>query len=363
MATTYDPLQDALKDAQAPQQPGIFNMAAAPAPAATAAPAPAPSPTPAHAGPGIVGAQSQQLGAPTPWNVSDDQTVEGRINRIINSGSPFMQQARTRAAETAASRGLVNSSMAVTAGESAALDAALPIAQADAATVAKAAGYNADQTNQFAVKNTDSENQFKLQDKQVQGEKDLALINRETQVQLSTLDAQNRATATALQAQNDRILQTNAQAGQAFQTAMSAVNNIQNNNQMDANTKSQAITQVWHDLQMQLRVMGSVAGLDLTSQLNFANYPGFDGSGNFVGFAAPAAAGSAPGQPGADNGQPTGAARCTPPSRVVQLFDGPRGRLADPRWSPSPASSCARWCRRSSRCCSCTTTSSRCTRT
>jgi hypothetical protein len=281
--TTYDPLKDALANTQ--QQPGIFSAAMG-APAAstattTAAPAPAPAPAPSV---GIVGAQSAQLQNPTEWKVTDDQTVEGRINRIINADSPFMQQARSRSMEQANARGLANTSMAITAGESAAYDAALPIAQTDAATFAKAAGYNADQTNQFAVTNVNAENQFKLQDKQVQGEKDLALINRETQVQLTNLDAANKAAAAQVQAQNQRILETNAQAAEAFQTAMSAINNIQNNNQMDSATKTEAISQVWRDVQTQLKVMGAVAGLDLTSQLNFSNYPGFDSNGTYVGF-------------------------------------------------------------------------------
>jgi hypothetical protein len=41
---------------------------------------------------------------------------------------------------------------------------------------------------------------------------------------------------------------------------------------------------VWRDVQNQLRVLGSVAGLDLTRQLSFAGYPGFDNQGNWVGF-------------------------------------------------------------------------------
>jgi hypothetical protein len=284
MATTYDPLKDALANTQ--QQSGIFTTAMQSPTASTtttAAPAPAPAPAPPPSV-GIVGAQSAQLQNPTAWNVTDDQTVEGRINKIINSGSPLLQQAQTRAKEQANARGLANTSMAVTAGEAALYESALPIAQADAATVAKAAGYNADQTNQFAVKNTDYENQFKLQDKTVQAEKDLALINRETQVQLTNLDAANKAEAARVTAQNQRVLETNAQAAEAFRTAMSAINNIQNNNQMDAGAKTEAVAQVWRDVQTQLKVMGAVSGLDLTSQLNFANYPGFDGSGTYVGF-------------------------------------------------------------------------------
>lgn len=283
MAITYDPNNPTKPlDPTAiapPVQPkdGIFNTAMQTT-VAPAQPSTEPQPT------GIVGAQSTQLDKPMGWNVTDDQTVEGRINRIIKAGSPLMEQAKSRSLEAANARGLSNTSMAVTAGESALYDAALPIAQSDAATFAKAAGYNADQTNQFKVQNANFENEFKLQDKGNQQQKDMALIQRETQVQLANLDAQNKAQAEALAQANQRLLETNSQAASAFQTAMSAINNIQNNNQMDANTKTQAIAQVWRDVQTQLRVMGAVSGLNLTSQLNFANYPGFDANGNFVGF-------------------------------------------------------------------------------
>lgn len=258
--------------------------------------APASSPA-APTSVGIVGAESAQLNNPTQWNVTDDQTVEGRIDRIIRKDSPLQQQARTRALEGMNARGLGNSTLAITAGESALYDAALPIAQADASTAAKAAGYNADQYNQFAVRNADAENQFKLADKnnqvqltladkQAQQQRDLALINRETQLQVSKLDAQNKAQADELARKQQLLLETNQQAASAFNTAMSAINNIQNNNQMDAATKTQAVATIWRDLQAQMRVMGAVVGLDLTSQLNFANYPGFDANGNFVGFDA-----------------------------------------------------------------------------
>ena len=53
---------------------------------------------------------------------------------------------------------MLNSSMAMTAADSAAYDAAMPIATADAATYSKAAGYNVDQANQVALKNTDYTN-------------------------------------------------------------------------------------------------------------------------------------------------------------------------------------------------------------
>lgn len=240
---------------------------------------------------------SAELGSPTRWNVDPTQTVEGRIQSIINPNNPLMQQARTRAMEQANARGLMNSSLAATAGESAMIDAAMPIAQADAATFAKSASYNADQSNQFAVRNVDADNQFRLRGMdqgqqrnmaafERETQQQLAQINRDTQTTLAGLDATNKAAAEATRSANDRLLNTNNQAATAFNQAVSAVSAIQNNKDLDGNNKTQAVSAIYRDLQTQLRVLGTVAGLNLTSALNFAGMPGFDAQGGWIGFSA-----------------------------------------------------------------------------
>ena len=59
--------------------------------------------------------------------------VEKRLEGLLSQDNAYMAQARTRAKQAAESRGLLNTSIATTAGESAALSAALPIASQDAA--------------------------------------------------------------------------------------------------------------------------------------------------------------------------------------------------------------------------------------
>lgn len=288
---------------------------------APAAPAASPSPAVAPA-PSSAGIIASQLSSPSAWNVTADQTVEGRLKSLTDPNSPIIAQARARKMEEMAARGLQNSSMALGAADAAAYDVAVPIATADAATAAKAAGYNVDQANQFAVRNTDYSNQFKLQEMADRQAREIALINRDTQAMLTNLDASLRAQADQVAAQNKRLLDTNAQAASAYNTAMSAINNIQNNAQMDADAKTRAIANVWRDTQIQLNALGAVAGLNLTQALTFANYPGFDANGNWVGFedgpgavtrgSAPAAppAGApapAPGTPGGPPVDTTGA--------------------------------------------------------
>jgi len=66
--------------------------------------------------------------------VSPESTVKHQMQGLLSSDSPYLTAARTRAAEQMNQRGLLNTSMALGAGELAATQAALPIAQQDAST-------------------------------------------------------------------------------------------------------------------------------------------------------------------------------------------------------------------------------------
>lgn len=63
-------------------------------------------------------------------------TVSGQLDSLISSDSPIMQQARSRALQTMNSRGMMNSSLATGAADSAVYDTALKVAQPDASTYA-----------------------------------------------------------------------------------------------------------------------------------------------------------------------------------------------------------------------------------
>ena len=88
--------------------------------------------------------------APTPFTVAPEATVASNIEKIVAADSPLMAQAASRAAQQVNARGLLNSSIGISAGQSALYDAALPIAQQDAQTHNQAA------TNTAAAKNTAS---------------------------------------------------------------------------------------------------------------------------------------------------------------------------------------------------------------
>ena len=98
----------------------------------------------------------------TDWTVDPKtQTVAGQLESVIKSDSPLMQQARARALEAKNKSGLLNSSMATGAADSALYDTALQIATPDANTFASAAQTNAAAKNTFAS----NANQFTQQGK------------------------------------------------------------------------------------------------------------------------------------------------------------------------------------------------------
>jgi hypothetical protein len=95
----------------------------------------------------------------TNWNVDRNQTVQGQVNDIIAADSPLMQQARAQSLAQMNRRGLINSSMAVGAGQEAVIKNATPIATSDAATYAAAGKFGADTANNMATYNTTAQNE------------------------------------------------------------------------------------------------------------------------------------------------------------------------------------------------------------
>lgn len=104
-------------------------------------------------------------------SVDDPQLVQSQITNILNGENPYIRRARERAMETANSRGVLNSSIAANAGEAAAIDAAMPIAQQDAKSYFDTAQDNMSATNaanlqdaqgrtEVSISNADSQNKL-----------------------------------------------------------------------------------------------------------------------------------------------------------------------------------------------------------
>ena len=94
---------------------------------------------------------SAQNGSGANWDVTAPQTVAGQFNMLSDGSNPLMQKARSQSLDQMGARGLTNSSMAITAGDSAAYDVALGIAKQDAGTYAGAAQTNANNANAYTI--------------------------------------------------------------------------------------------------------------------------------------------------------------------------------------------------------------------
>lgn len=99
----------------------------------------------------------------TKRNVGTNETVSGNMNTLLDEDGQYIQDARNRSMMQMNERGLINTSIAGQAGQQAAIQAALQIANPDAATYGRAADYNASLSNQAAMHNMDAANSFASQ--------------------------------------------------------------------------------------------------------------------------------------------------------------------------------------------------------
>lgn len=127
-------------------------------PVATTAKAATPAATPAGASSVY---QPKQVGAII-GSVDDDQLVSKQLTGLLSGKNPYIQLAESKARQQAAGRGLLNTTMAASAGREAAIGAAMPIAQQDANTY-----------SQQQLANQQARNQFGLADKQFEQQKHL----------------------------------------------------------------------------------------------------------------------------------------------------------------------------------------------
>ena len=161
--------------------------------------------------------------------VSADETVSGQMDKILASNSPLLQRAKTRAAQAANSRGLLNSSMGVQAGEEAVLTTAMPMAQQDAATYNKQGLTNQAAANQFGLSNQNFQQQTgKGAYTDTTNPGGLLGANLSNQLKLQTAQntfatgekALDRAQQTSMQTGQNTFASGEAALGRAQQTAL-----------------------------------------------------------------------------------------------------------------------------------------------
>ena len=124
--------------------------------------------------------------------VGDNELVSSQLQKLLATDSPYLQQARNKAAQTANSRGLVNSSMAAGWGESAAIDAAAPIAQADAGAYTSAARDNQSAQNAVSLNNASAANQAEMARTAAANQASMAAANMQMQDRLNDKQTSNQ---------------------------------------------------------------------------------------------------------------------------------------------------------------------------
>lgn len=230
--------------------------------------------------------------------------VEGRVNRISASDSPLMQLAGTRAKQAANSKGLLNTSMAVGAAQNAVLDAATPIAQADAGAYQEQQLANQDALNDAAMRNAaaraaplteamklgESSRQFEAaetglntrfdkQQSQQQGQFDKEFAQKESHftrgmthdVDMAKLDGQIRENLVGIEAKYKTEISSNENIANAWGTAMDQISKIQNNPDLDEATKQTLIENTLNGFKSFTGFWGKATGgaVDVSDLLNF----------------------------------------------------------------------------------------------
>jgi hypothetical protein len=106
---------------------------------------------------GVTNAQYQNVDG-VYRTVQSNETVQGQLQGILAQDSPLLRQARAKAMEGMADRGLVNSAMAQSAGQDAMYKSALQVATPDALAYGKAASENQKYGNETQQFNADAFN-------------------------------------------------------------------------------------------------------------------------------------------------------------------------------------------------------------
>lgn len=103
-------------------------------------------------------------------NVTGNELVQNQMQGLMNRGGTYMQNAARRGMETANRRGLLNSSIASGSAERSSLEAAMPIAQADASTYGRTQSENMDALNRGLMQERDLMNQQILEGQRQAGQ-------------------------------------------------------------------------------------------------------------------------------------------------------------------------------------------------
>jgi hypothetical protein len=104
------------------------------------------------------------INTPAQRTVNPQELVEWRMSQMMKTTNPYTQQAMTMAKQSAAQSGMLNTSIAASAGVDAAIKSMLPIAQQDATTLFSQGIENQRAVNEFLMQDFLTKAEFRLQD-------------------------------------------------------------------------------------------------------------------------------------------------------------------------------------------------------
>ena len=219
------------------------------------------------------------------------ETVSGQLDALLAREGPYLERARAGATQTANRRGLINSSIAAGAGEAAAIDAALPIATADANIYGTASRDNqvagnaalsqgAAASNTTALANADSQNRItganfaaELEEGLIgtRAEAETGLIETRGEVDraLQEMRGEQATTLATIEANYRQLMQANASAASVFNESMQQMATILRDPNTSAAQKESAVTALMDLLESSLAVQGAIGNLNLVDLLDF----------------------------------------------------------------------------------------------
>ena len=190
------------------------------------------------------------------------ETVAGQMKGLIDENSPYMQMARTSANQQMNSRGLLNSSMANTASDVAAYQAALPIAQADASVYDTNSKQNLAYQNEALKTNTASINDMTGKNMSSTVEAMKTNMDAATKTQLATIEADYKTT-----------MQNSATASELYKQTVKNISDIQANKDMTLEAKQAAVNNQYYLMKQGFQIAGAIGNMNLGSLLDFSAAP------------------------------------------------------------------------------------------
>ena len=230
----------------------------------------------ADANPEIANAWRDQYGyksagtTATPWNVSQDMTVQGQLGKVMDPNSPLMQQAKTQGLQFANDRGLLNSSMAQSAAQDSMYKAALPIAAADASMYGKSASENAANATQITGANISANTSLS----NTASNNATSVANTAANNATSIANAKMQTEAAAALGLNDatykQLTQGSASAAQLMTNYQSQLGSLlRDSSYSTPEARQAAVDQLTNATKAAINIVGATAGnVDLAQYIN-----------------------------------------------------------------------------------------------